>query len=97
VHGIMDLHVIEQRREEMLREAELNRLKKALRATRKRPTPSRLASTVAWELTWAASSASSYGRRKTTTRTRKRRHGRIERLRSDESHKPGSDPPHISS
>ena len=53
MHGIMDLHVIEQRREEMLREAELNRLKKALRATRKRPTPSRLASTVAWELTWA--------------------------------------------
>jgi hypothetical protein len=51
MHGIMDLRVFEQRREEMLREAELNRLKKALRATRKRPAPSRLASTVAWELT----------------------------------------------
>ena len=50
MYGIMDLLVIEQRREEMLREAELNRLKKALRATRKRPAISRLASTVAWEL-----------------------------------------------
>ena len=53
MHGNMDLRVFEQRREEMLREAELNRLKKALRATRKRPAPSRLASTVAWELMWA--------------------------------------------
>ena len=50
VHGTMDLPVVEQRREKMLREAELNRLKKALRATRKRPAISRLASTVAWEL-----------------------------------------------
>jgi ribosomal protein L17 len=49
VHGNMDLRVIEQRCDEMLREAELNRLKKALRATRKRPAISRLASTVAWE------------------------------------------------
>ena len=49
----MDLRVFEQRREEMLREAELNRLKKALRATRKRLASSRLASTVAWELMWA--------------------------------------------
>jgi len=46
----MDLRVVEQRREEMLREAELNRLKKALRAMRKRPAVSRVASTVAWEL-----------------------------------------------
>jgi hypothetical protein len=50
MNGNMDLRVIEQRREEMLREAELNRLKKAIRATRKRPATSRLASTVAWEL-----------------------------------------------
>jgi hypothetical protein len=50
MNGILDLRVIEQRRNEMLREAELNRLKKAIRATRKRPVTSRLASTVAWEL-----------------------------------------------
>jgi hypothetical protein len=42
--------LVEQRREEMLREVELNRLKKALRAERKRPAASRWASTVAWEL-----------------------------------------------
>lgn len=53
MYGIMDLRVIEQRREEMLREAELNRLKKAMRATRERSAPSQLASTVAWELAWA--------------------------------------------
>jgi hypothetical protein len=50
MHGNMDLRVIEQRREEMLREAELNRLKKAMGAKRKRPATSRLALTVAWEL-----------------------------------------------
>ena len=50
MYGIVDLRAIEQRREEMLREAELNRLKKALRVTRKRPAISRLASTMAWEL-----------------------------------------------
>jgi hypothetical protein len=42
--------LVEQRREEMLREVELNRLKKALRAERKRPAASRWASIVAWEL-----------------------------------------------
>jgi hypothetical protein len=37
----------------MLREAELNRLKKVLRADRKGPIASRWASTVAWEVTRA--------------------------------------------
>jgi sugar-specific transcriptional regulator TrmB len=50
VYGAMSLEVLEQRRKEMLREAELNRLKKALRANRKRPATSRWASAVAWEL-----------------------------------------------
>jgi hypothetical protein len=50
---MMSMEVLEQRREEMLREAESNRLKKTMRATRKRSAPSRLASTVAWELAWA--------------------------------------------
>jgi hypothetical protein len=47
VYGAMSLEVLEQRRKEMLREAELNRLKKALRANRKRPATSRWASAVA--------------------------------------------------
>jgi hypothetical protein len=51
VYETMSLKVLaEQRREEMLREVELNRLKKALRAERKRPAASRWASTAAWEL-----------------------------------------------
>jgi hypothetical protein len=51
VHGTMSVEVLEQQYEEMLREAELNRLKKkALRAGRKRLGTSRWASTVAWEL-----------------------------------------------
>ena len=50
VHGTMGMKVLKQRREEMLREAELNLLKKALRAERKRPAASRWASTVAWDL-----------------------------------------------
>jgi hypothetical protein len=53
MHGIMDLRVFEQRHEEMLREAELNRLKKVLRADRKGPIASGWASTVAWEVTRA--------------------------------------------
>ena len=54
MYGTMRREVLEQRRMDMLREAELNRLKKALRADRKRPTASRWASTVAWELARAA-------------------------------------------
>ena len=51
MHGTMSVEVLEQQYEEMLREAELNRLmKKALRAGRKRLGTSRWASTVAWEL-----------------------------------------------
>jgi hypothetical protein len=50
---MMSMEVLEQRREDMLREAELNRLKKVLRAHRKGPIASRWASTVAWEVTRA--------------------------------------------
>jgi sugar-specific transcriptional regulator TrmB len=50
VYGAMSPEVLEQRRKEMLREAELNRLKKALRAERKRSATSRWATAVAWEL-----------------------------------------------
>ena len=49
------MEVLEQRRKEMLREAELNRLKKVLRADRKEPIASGWASTVAWEVTRAVS------------------------------------------
>jgi hypothetical protein len=48
---MMSMEVLEQRREEMLREAELNRLKKVLRADRKGPSASTWASNVAWEVT----------------------------------------------
>jgi hypothetical protein len=51
VHRTKSVEVLEQQYEGMLREAELNRLKKkALRAGRKRLGTSRWASTVAWEL-----------------------------------------------
>jgi hypothetical protein len=50
MHAMMDLRLSKQRYEEMPREAELDRLKKTLRANRRRSTPSRWASTVAWEL-----------------------------------------------
>jgi hypothetical protein len=51
VYEMMSLKVlVEQRREVMLCEVELNRLEKALRAERKRPAASLWASTVAWEL-----------------------------------------------
>jgi hypothetical protein len=53
VGGMMSMEVLEQRREEMLREAELNQLKKVLRGDRKGPIASRWASTVAWEVTRA--------------------------------------------
>jgi hypothetical protein len=49
---MMSVEVLKQRRKEMLREAELNRLKKVLRADRKGPIASG-ASTVAWEATRA--------------------------------------------
>jgi hypothetical protein len=50
VYETMNLEVIKLRREEMVREAESYRLKKALRADLKRPVVSRWASSVAWEL-----------------------------------------------
>jgi hypothetical protein len=50
VYGTMSPEVLKQHQEEMLREAESNRLKNALRAERKRPAASLWASTVAWEL-----------------------------------------------
>jgi hypothetical protein len=50
VYGTMSMELLEKRREEMRREAQLNRLKKALQANQKRPTVPRWASTVAWEL-----------------------------------------------
>ena len=50
---MMSMEVLEQRREEMLREGELNRLKKVLRADRKGSIASGWASTVAWEITTA--------------------------------------------
>jgi hypothetical protein len=48
------MEVLERRREEMLREAELVRLKRALRADLRRPAASRWAATAAWELARAA-------------------------------------------
>ena len=51
MHRTKSVEVLEQQYEGMLREAELNRLKKkALRAGRKRLGTSRWASAVAWEL-----------------------------------------------
>ena len=50
---MMSLEVLEQRREEMLREAELNRLNKVLRAESKGSIASGWASRVAWEVTRA--------------------------------------------
>ncbi len=48
---MISMEFLEQRREEMLREAELNRLKKALRADREGSIASEWASRVAWEMT----------------------------------------------
>jgi hypothetical protein len=54
MYGMMDLQEPKRWYEEMLREAELNRLKKALRANRKGSGTPRWASTVARELMKAA-------------------------------------------
>ncbi len=48
MHGTMSMEVLEQRRAEMLCEAQRNRLKKALRADLKRPAIHQRASTVVW-------------------------------------------------
>ena len=46
----MNMEVLKQRRKEMLREAELNRLKKALRAEHRRSATFRWATALKWEL-----------------------------------------------
>ena len=50
MYRTMSTEVLKPRREELLPEAELNRLKKALQASRKRPAAPRRASIVTWEL-----------------------------------------------
>ncbi len=54
MYGMIDLQEPKRRHEELLREAELNRLKKALRANREGSATPRWVSTVAWELIRAA-------------------------------------------
>ena len=49
MHETMDFRIWKQRREEVMREVELNRLAKALRATRKRCGGGRR-STLVWEM-----------------------------------------------
>ena len=49
MHEMMDFRIWKQRREEVMREVELNRLAKALRATRKRCGGGRR-STLVWEI-----------------------------------------------
>jgi hypothetical protein len=60
---MMSTEVLRRRREESLREAELARLRAALRTNRGRPAALRLASTVAWELARAAGRLRKYFRR----------------------------------
>lgn len=50
MHAMMDLRLSKQRHEEMLRESELDHLKKTLRANRRKSASSGWTSTVAWEL-----------------------------------------------
>ena len=50
MHGMIDPEEPRRRREELMREAELYRLKKALRANRRRSAVSQRTSTLAWEL-----------------------------------------------
>jgi hypothetical protein len=54
VHGMIDPGEPRLRREELLHEAELYRLKKAVRANREGSAISRWASAVSWELIRAA-------------------------------------------
>jgi hypothetical protein len=54
VYGMIDPEEPRRRHKELLRQAEPNRLRKALRANRNGPATSRWASTVAWELMRAA-------------------------------------------
>lgn len=50
LYGTMSVEVLRRRREELLREAELARLRVAMRADRGRLATHRLVSTLAWEL-----------------------------------------------
>lgn len=50
MYGTMSMEVLKQRREELMREAELARLKVALRANCGSPATHRRVSTVTWEL-----------------------------------------------
>ena len=50
MHGMIDPEEPRRRHEELLREAELYRLRKAFRANRRRPAVSQRTSTLAWEL-----------------------------------------------
>jgi hypothetical protein len=52
VHGMIDPEEPRRRHEELMREAELYRLRKALRANRRRAAVSQRTSTLAWELMW---------------------------------------------
>ena len=54
MHGMIDPEEPRRRHEELLREAELYRLKKAVRANRKGSAISQWALTVSWELMRAA-------------------------------------------
>ena len=56
MYGTTSMGILEQRREELLREAEVNCLKKALPANHWRPVGSRrVSTTVAWQLARATS------------------------------------------
>jgi hypothetical protein len=62
VYGSMSTEVLKQRREEMLREAQLDRLVRVSRAGREGPTVPRWASTVASEMARAAGPLRKYAR-----------------------------------
>jgi hypothetical protein len=50
MHGMIDPEEPRRRHKELMREAELYRLRKALRANGRRPAVSQRTSTLAWEL-----------------------------------------------
>ena len=62
MYGSTSTEVLKQRREEMLREAELDRLVRVSRAGREGPTVPRWASTVALEMARAAGLLRKYAR-----------------------------------
>ena len=62
MYGTMSMEVLKQRREGMLREAEIDRLVRVSRAGREGPTVPRWASTVALEMAGAAGFLRRYAR-----------------------------------